>query len=128
MTTVEKRSLSKEVPTHLFQFRETVFGPVTVQQLLYDIAAFAGIWYLWSQSLPLVPRIALCAVLALLALAIIHLTFGGNSLLDLLFLSLRAWTMPRQTIWYPASSATRLSASRKKGVPPSVQQTWIPLR
>ncbi len=128
MTTVEKRSLSKEVPTHLFQFRETVFGPVTVQQLLYDIAAFAGIWYLGSQPLPLVPRILLCGFCALLALVIIHVTFDGNSTLDLLFLYLRAWTMPAQTVWMRGPAAVRLASSRIKGLPASVQQTWIPLR
>jgi hypothetical protein len=122
--------LSKEVPTHLFQFRETVIGPITVQQLMYDIAAFAGLWFLWSQPIPLALRVVLCAFAAVTSLVIIHLKIGDYSLLDLLFLRLRCIATPAETVWIPAAGASLLAASRskKRSIPPSVQETWIPVR
>jgi hypothetical protein len=120
--------LSKEIPTHLFQFKETVFGSVTVVQLMYDIAAFAGGWFLWSQHLPLPLRIALVACYAVLALVVIHLKIAGYSVIDLLLLRVRAFATPSETVWAPPAAARLLAATRTRALPPSVQETWIPLR
>jgi len=128
MSTYVDEHLSKEVPTHLFQFREVVFGSVTVQQLMYDIAAFAGAWFLWSLPLPLPLRIALVAVYVLLALVVIHLKIRGYSVIDLLFLRVRVLATPVRTVWSSAAGGRLLAAARSRSLPPSVQETWIPLR
>jgi hypothetical protein len=67
---------------------------------------------------------------ALLALVVIHLKIGDYSLLDMVFLRLRVLATPAETVWASPAGTRLLAAStaKKRRIPPSVQETWIPLR
>ena len=59
----EEHPLVKEVPGHLFQFEEKIFG-MSLTQLLSDIGAGVGILSI-TAGLPLVARIVASALLAI---------------------------------------------------------------
>jgi hypothetical protein len=117
----EDHSLIKEVPGHLFQFEEKIFG-MTLQQLLSDIGAGVGIVSL-TGSLPLVTRIVVCVLLVLPVLILVHGKVQDQTFLHWLYLYGRSLTIPKHTTW---QSLDALQA-KKKGEGPSVQATWIPL-
>src|SRR5437763_15989842 len=66
----EEHPLVKEVPGHLFQFEEKIFG-MSLTQLLSDIGAGVGIVSI-TASLPLAARILVSALLAIPALILVH--------------------------------------------------------
>src|SRR5579885_1696872 len=84
MQKYEDHPLINEVPGHLFQFEEKIFG-MTLQQLLSDIGAGVGIVSL-TGSLPLVTRIVVCALLALPMLILVHGKVQDQTFLHWLYL------------------------------------------
>jgi len=118
----EENPLLKEVPSHLFQFEEKIFG-MTLPQLLCDIGAGVGI-IAATASLQLVTRIVVSVLAALPVLLLVHGSVQDQSLLHWLYLYVRFLTIPRYTIW---QSPEELQARKRKGHPPSVQTTWIQL-
>jgi hypothetical protein len=117
----EDHPLIKEVPGHLFQFEEKIFG-MTLQQLLSDIGAGVGIVSL-TASLPLGTRVVVCVLLTLPVLVLVHGKVQDQTFLHWLYLYGRSLTIPRHTTW---QSLDTLEA-KKKGEGPSVQASWIPL-
>ena len=75
----EENPLLKEVPSHLFQFEEKIFG-MTLPQLLCDIGAGVGI-IAATASLQLVTRIVVCVLAALPVLLLVHGSVQDQSLL-----------------------------------------------
>jgi len=118
----EENPLLKEVPSHLFQFEEKIFG-MTLPQLLCDIGAGVGI-IAATASLQLVTRIVVCVLAALPVLVLVHGSVQDQSLLHWLYLYVRFLTIPRYTTW---QSPEELQAGKRKGHPPAVQTTWIQL-
>ena len=118
----EENPLLKEVPSHLFTFEEKIWG-MTLPQLLSDIGAGVGIFTLTS-SLPMPARIAVGALLAILALLLVHTRVQDQSLLRWLYLYVRFLTIPRYTTW---QSPEELRAAKRRGHPPAVQAAWIQL-
>ena len=117
----EDHPLLKEVPGHLFQFEEKIFG-MTIQQLLSDIGAGVGMVSI-TGSLPLVTRIVVCALIALPVLVLVHGKVQDQTLLHWLFLYGRSLTIPKRTTW----QSLEVRQAKRKGGVPSVQATWIPL-
>ena len=118
----EENPLLKEVPSHLFQFEEKIFG-MTLPQLLCDFGAGVGI-IAATASLQLVTRIVVCVLAALPVLLLVHKRVQDQSLLHWLYLYVRFLTIPKYTTW---QSAEELQAGKRKGRPPAVQTTWIQL-
>src|SRR2546423_5907152 len=119
----EKHSLVKEVPGHLFQFEEKIFG-MSLTQLLSDIGAGVGILSI-TASLPLVARILVSMLLAIPVLILVHGKVQDQTLLHWLYLYGRQLFIPKHTTW---QSLDELSAARKaEGRVPPVQTTWIAL-
>jgi len=119
----EEHPLVKEVPGHLFQFEEKIFG-MSLTQLLSDIGAGIGILSI-TAGLPLVARIAVSVLLAILALILVHGKAQEQTLLHWLYLFGRQLFVPKHTAW---QSLDELAAARKrKGRVPPVQTTWIAL-
>jgi hypothetical protein len=111
--------LVKKVPGHLFSFEERVFG-MTLTQLLSDIGASVGILAATS-GLSLVPRLVVSVLLALPALILIHGKGGDQTLIRLLYWSLRSFFVARHATW---QSLEEIHArSTKKNA--SIQTTWI---
>jgi hypothetical protein len=119
----EEHPLVKEVPGHLFQFEEKIFG-MSLTQLLSDIGAGVGVLSL-TASLPLVARIAISVLLAIPVLILVHGKVQDQTLLQWLYLYVRQRFIPKHTTW---QSLEELTAARKqKGREPPVQTTWIEL-
>ncbi len=119
----EEHPLVKEVPGHLFQFEEKIFG-MSLTQLLSDIGAGIGILSI-TASLPLIARIAVSALLAIPVLTLVHGKVQDQTLLHWLYLYGRQLFIPKHTTW---QSFDELAAARKrKGRVPAVQTTWIAL-
>jgi predicted DNA-binding protein (UPF0251 family) len=119
----EEHPLVKEVPGHLFQFEEKIFG-MSLTQLLSDIGAGVGIVSI-TASLPLAARILVSALLAIPELILVHGKAQEQTLLHWLYLYGRQLFIPRRTTWH---SLDELAAVRKrKGRVPPVQTTWIAL-
>ena len=115
--------LVKEVPGHLFQFEEKIFG-MSLTQLLSDIGAGSGILSI-TASLALVARIAVSVLLAIPVLILVHGKVQEQMLLHWLYLYGRQRFTPKHTAW---QSLDELAAARKrKGRVPPVQTTWIAL-
>jgi predicted DNA-binding protein (UPF0251 family) len=119
----EEHPLVKEVPGHLFQFEEKIFG-MSLTQLLCDIGAGVGILSI-TAGLPLVVRILVSVLLAIPALILVHGKVQEQTLLYWLYLYGRQLFVPKHTTW---QALDELVASRKrKGRVPPVQTTWIAL-
>jgi len=119
----EEHPLVKEVPGHLFQFEEKIFG-MSLTQLLSDIGAGVGIVSI-TASLPPVARILVSALLAIPVLILVHGKVQEQTLLHWLYLYGRQLFVPKHTAW---QSLDELAAVRKrKGRVPPVQTTWIAL-
>src|SRR6266566_8190029 len=93
----EEHSLVKEVPGHLFQFEEKIFG-MSLTQLLSDIGAGIGILSI-TASLPLVTRIAVSVLLAIPVLILVHGKVQDQTLLHWLYLYGRQYLVPKHTTW-----------------------------
>lgn len=111
--------LRKEVPGHLLQFEEKIFG-MTLTQLLTDLG-MAGMLCMSTAALPLLARMIVGALSILLTLIIVHGSYRGYTLLSWLYLLGSSRLLPRHTVW---RSETTTAA---KGEPASVQQTWLPI-
>ena len=111
--------MRREVPGHLLQFEEKIFG-MTLTQLLSDLGAVFGIITL-TASMPLVPRIMVSILLMIGVLILVHASVGGYTMLSWLSLIVRFRFLPVQTIFRP------LGEEVKKGEPGSVQESWIQL-
>ncbi len=119
----EEHPLVKEVPGHLFQFEEKIFG-MSLTQLLSDIGAGVGILSV-TASLPLIARIAVSVLLVIPALILVHGKAQDQTLLHWLYLYGRQRFIPKHTAW---QSLDELAAARKrKGRVPPVQTTWVAL-
>src|SRR6266699_5863350 len=119
----EEHPLVKEVPGHLFQFEEKIFG-MSLTQLLSDIGAGIGILSI-TAGLPLVARIAVSVLLAFAVLILVHGKVQDQTLLHWLYLYGRQYFIPKHTAW---QSLDELAAARKrKGRVPPVQTTWVAL-
>lgn len=115
--------LIKEVPGHLFEFEETIFG-MSLIQLLCDIGAGVGI-YTFTGSLSLLARVVVSALLAILVLVLVHGRSGDQTLLHWLYLYGRYMFVPKHAAW---QSLDELAAARKrKGREAAVQMTWVAL-
>jgi hypothetical protein len=128
MINVEEQ-LSVEVPTHLFRFEERVMG-LTINQLLIDTVAGAGVWALWSASavLPIWGRISVCVLAVLLTIAVVHVNVKGHSLVEWCTLYLFYWLAPPKTMWFSEAVPRVLEAKKQKPpAHPSVQSSWIRL-
>lgn len=123
-------SLYREVPTHIFRFQEKIFGFWTIQQLMYDTVAAAGLWYLWIHPLPLALRLALALVYILVVVFVVHIPVRGMPFLDWVSMQVRFALVPSRTVWRTQASVQVqvTSASRtSQAQPASVQATWVPL-
>jgi hypothetical protein len=121
----EQDTLTKEVPGHLFSFEEKIFGIMTLSQFLIDLGALAMIGELTS-SLSQGIRLAVCVVLFILVLILVHGKVRDFTLLRWIFLFSRSLTLPAFTTWQSLESAQSTKTVRKKGRSiPSVQTTWI---
>ena len=111
----EEHPLVKEVPGHLFQFEEKIFG-MSLTQLLSDIGAGVGILSI-TAGLPLVARILVSVLLAIPVLILVHGKAQDQTLLHWLYLYGRQFFVPKHTTW---QALDELAAARKrKGhVPP----------
>ena len=119
----KEHPLVKEVPGHLFQFEEKIFG-MSLTQLLSDIGAGIGILSI-TTGLPLVARIAVSLLLAIPVLILVHGKAQDQTLLHWLYLYGRQLFIPKHTAW---QSFDELAAARKrKGRVPAVQTTWVAL-
>jgi len=119
----EEHPLVKEVPGHLFQFEEKIFG-MSLTQLLSDIGAGVGILSI-AAGLPLVARILVSVLLAIPVLILVHGKAQEQTLLHWLYLYGRQLFVSKHTAW---QSLDELAASHKrKGRVPAVQTTWIAL-
>src|SRR5438874_6535246 len=119
----EEHPLVKEVPGHLFQFEEKIFG-MSLTQLLSDIGAGVGIVSI-TASLSLVARILVSVLLAIPVLILVHGKAQEQTLLHWLYLYGRQLFVPKRTTW---QSLDELAAAHKrKGRVPPVQTTWIAL-
>src|SRR2546422_10584438 len=119
----EEHPVVKEVPGHLFQFEEKIFG-MSLTQLLSDVGAGIGIVSL-TAGLPLVARILVSVLLAIPVLILVHGKAQGQTLLHWLYLYGRQLFVPKHTTW---QTLDQLAAGRKReGRVPPVQTTWIAL-
>jgi hypothetical protein len=119
----EEHPLVKEVPGHLFQFAEKIFG-MSLTQLLSDVGAGVGILSI-TAGLPLAARLLVSALLAIPVLILVHGQTQEQTLLHWLYLCGRQFFIPKHTTW---QSLEELAAARKrKGRVPPVQTTWIAL-
>jgi predicted DNA-binding protein (UPF0251 family) len=119
----EEHQLIKEVPGHLFQFEEKIFG-LSLTQFLCDIGAGIGILSI-TAGLPPLARLAASALLALPVLVLVHGKAQEQTLLFWLYLYGRQLFVPRRTTWQSLDQLT--AGSKRKGRVPSVQTTWIAL-
>jgi hypothetical protein len=119
----EEHPLVKEVPGHLFQFEEKIFG-MSLTQLLSDIGVGIGIVSI-TVSFPLIARIVVSVLLAIPVLILVHGKAHEQTLLHWLYLFGRQLFVPKHTA---SQSLDELAAGRKrKGRVPPVQTTWIAL-
>lgn len=109
--------LRKQVPGHLLQFEEKIFG-MSLTQLLSDLGAAVSIIAL-TASVPLVPRIVVGGMLMAVVLLLVHGKIGGYTMLFWLYLLGRSRFLPAQTIF--RSQGEQI----KKGEPGPVQENWI---
>src|SRR2546421_10774718 len=111
----EEHPLVKEVPGHLFQFEEKIFG-MSLTQLLSDIGAGVGIVSI-TASLPLGARILVSAMLAIPVLILVHGKAQEQTLLHWLYLYGRQLFIPKHTTW---QSLADMATDRKRNgrVPP----------
>ncbi|HLG78657.1 MAG TPA: hypothetical protein VKX46_19750, partial [Ktedonobacteraceae bacterium] len=119
MQEYDKHPLLKEVPGHLLQFEEKIFG-MTLTQLLSDLGAGVGIIAL-TASVPLVPRIVVGVLLMIGVLILVHAKVGGYTMLYWLYLIGRSRFLPIQTIFRAQGEEIQ------KGEPGPVQESWIQL-
>jgi Helicase HerA, central domain len=119
-----KNPLVKEIPTHLFQFEEKIFG-MTLLQLLSDIAACAIIFTLTS-SFSLAARLTVSLLLLIPALVLVHAKVRGQSLLHWIYLYVRFFMIPRYTTWQ-SPAETQKQGKRRRRKPLPVQDAWIQL-
>ncbi len=119
----EEHPLVKEVPGHLFQFEEKIFG-MSLTQFLCDIGAGVGILSI-TAGLPPLARLVVSVLLAIPVLILVHGKAQERTLLFWLYLYGRQLFVPKRTTW---QSLDQLAAgSKRKGRVPPVQTTWIPL-
>src|SRR6267142_135002 len=97
MQEYNQHPLLKEVPGHLLQFEEKIFG-MTLTQLLSDLGAAVGIGAL-TTSMPLVPRIMVGVLLMIGVLILVHASIGGYTMLTWLYLLGRSRFLPTQTVF-----------------------------
>ncbi len=119
MQEYDKHPLLKEVPGHLLQFEEKIFG-MTLTQLLSDLGAGVGIIAL-TASVPLVPRIVVGVFLMIGVLILVHAKVGGYTMLYWLYLIGRCRFLPIQTIFRAQGEEV------ERGEPGPVQESWIQL-
>lgn len=115
----EQHTLHKEVPGHLLQFEEKIFG-MTLMQLLSDLGAAVGILVL-TTSVTLVPRIIIGGLLMIGVLILVHGKISGYTMLYWLYLLGRSRFLPTQTIFREPGEEIM------KGEPGSVQESWLQL-
>ena len=121
MLDADRHPLIKEVPGHLFQFEEKIFG-MSLNQLLCDLGAGVSLFSLTS-ALPLVPRLVVLLSLTIPILILVHGKVQGQTLLFWVYLWLRFLTVLKRTTW----QALDEGQAQGKGRTPAVQTTWIPL-
>src|SRR5579875_3326120 len=115
----EQHTLHKEVPGHLLQFEEKIFG-MTLMQLLSDLGAAVGILVL-TTSVTLVPRIIIGGLLMIGVLILVHGKISGYTMLYWIYLLGRSRFLPTQTIFREPGEEIM------KGEPGSVQESWLQL-
>lgn len=115
----EQNTLHKEVPGHLLQFEEKIFG-MTLMQLLSDLGATVGVLAL-TTSVSLVPRFIIGGLLMIGVLILVHGKISGYSMLYWLYLLGRSRFLPIQTIFRTSDEEIM------KGEPGSVQESWLQL-
>src|SRR5258708_3917753 len=115
--------LVKEVPGHLFQFEEKIFG-MSLTQLLSDIGAGVGIVSI-TAGLPLVARILVSVLLAIPVLILVHGKVQEQTLLSWLYLYRRHLFVPKHTVWQALDKL--VASGKRKGRVHPVQTTWIAL-
>lgn len=115
----EQHTLHKEVPGHLLQFEEKIFG-MTLMQLLSDLGAAVGILVL-TTSVTLVPRIIIGGLLMIGVLILVHGKISGYTMLYWLYLLGRSRFLPTQTIFREPGEEIM------KGEPGSIQESWLQL-
>jgi hypothetical protein len=115
----EQHTLHKEVPGHLLQFEEKIFG-MTLMQLLSDLGVAVGILVL-TTSVTLVPRIIIGGLLMIGVLILVHGKISGYTMLYWLYLLGRSRFLPTQTIFREQGEEIM------KGEPGSVQESWLQL-
>src|SRR5438876_5326475 len=119
----EEHPLVKEVPGHLFQCEEKIFG-MSLTQLLSDIGAGVGILSI-TAGLPLVARILVSTLLAIPVLILVHGKVQEQTLLHWLYLYGRQFFVPKHTTWQALDEL--VASGKRKGRVPPVQTTWIAL-
>src|SRR5213078_2497353 len=94
---IDEETMTREVPTHLFQFQERIFGFFTIPQLLYDTVAFTGLWYLYNQALP----ITLCIIISIIyvptVVFVVHIPIKNRNVTEWIYLYVRFFVTPSKT-------------------------------
>src|SRR6266566_4064372 len=93
----EEHPLVKEVPGHLFQFEEKIFG-MSLTQLLCDIGAGVGLLSI-TAGIPLLARLVVSTLLAIPVLILVHGKAQEQTLLSWLYLYGRQFFVPKRTTW-----------------------------
>lgn len=119
------QGLVKQVPGHLFQFEEKIFG-MSLTQLLIDLGMFTGSFALLP-TFWLLPRLLLCCMVTLLAMLIVHGRVQGMTLGFWLYLLLRSRLLPKETVWQSTREQQREHRDTRVRKPPSVQAVWMAL-
>src|SRR5439155_3633848 len=112
-----------EVPGHLFQFEEKIFG-MSLTQLLSDIGAGVGFVSI-TATLPLVARITVSVLLSIPMLILVHGKVQEQTLLHWLYLYGRQLFIPKHTAWQWLDEVA--AAREPEGHVPDVRTTWIAL-
>ncbi|GCE15060.1 hypothetical protein KTT_49190 [Tengunoibacter tsumagoiensis] len=121
---LDANPLIKEVSGHLFTFEEKIFG-MNLTQLLTDLGIATGS-FSFTGSLPIIPRLIVCALITIAAMIFVHGKIQGRSLAYWLYLLMRSKTIPAKTIWHPIQK-NRANSPQGERQYPSVQAVWMPI-
>src|SRR5258708_3201709 len=113
----DENPLVQEVPGHLLQFEEKIFG-MHLSQLLIDLGVIFGI-ITYTSALALPARIVVCTLFILPSLVLVHWKVGDYTLSYWLYLLVRMRFLPQETVW------RRSGKTQQKGELPSVQDCWL---
>jgi hypothetical protein len=111
--------LRKQVPGHLLQFEEKIFGMTLTQLMTIMGTGFVSVTL--TAVLPLLPRIAVCTFVILVTLVLVLIKINDEPLFSWILLLFRAFFIPTVAIWRLANTPG------DKGEPPSIQDAWLPI-